>query len=78
MHSREGVTQGDPLAMAAYVIEVLPLIKQLKATHIVVTEPWYAEDSGALGMYVNIKLYFNSLKHQARVVVTTTKPPNSF
>ena len=28
------------------------------ATHV-----WYADNAGTLGMYVNIDLYFNSLKH---------------
>ena len=54
---------GDPLDMVTYGIGVLPLIKRLKAAHPDITHPWYAEYSGALGMYDNIKLYCNLLKY---------------
>ena len=47
--------------MVAYGIYVIPLIKQLKVTYRVVTQPWYADNVGSLGMYNNIKLYFNLL-----------------
>ena len=62
MHSREGMTQGYPLAMFAYGIDVLPVIKWLKAEDPEITQPWYADYASALGMFVIIKLYFNSLK----------------
>ena len=52
---REGVTQGEPLAMVAYEIGVLPLIKRLKSAYPGVIQPWYADDVGA-------RLYFISLK----------------
>ena len=46
MHSKEGVTQGDPLAMIAYGIGVLLLIRELWGSHPRVTQMWYANDEG--------------------------------
>ena len=45
LYSKEGVTQGDPLAMIAYGI----LIRELQGAHPWVTQPWYADDAGAGG-----------------------------
>jgi hypothetical protein len=42
LHSREGVTQGDPLAMVGYGVGVLPLIRKLKGEFPQVSQPWYA------------------------------------
>ena len=39
LHSKEGVTQGDPIAMITYGIGVLPLIRDLKRAHPCVTQP---------------------------------------
>ena len=55
--------QGDPLAMVAYGIGIILLIKRLKLTDPDVTQPWYAYDAGALGTFNNMASYFNSLKH---------------
>ena len=49
--------------MVTYGIGVLMLIKRLKAAHPDITQPWYADDAGALGTYDNIDLYCNSLKN---------------
>ena len=46
LHSKEGVTQGDPLAMIAYGIGVPPLIRELWGANSPVTQPWYADDAG--------------------------------
>ena len=61
IHSREGVTKVDSLAMVAYIIGVLPLIKSLKSAYPDVTQPWYAENAGALGILYNSERYFKSL-----------------
>ena len=50
-HNKEGVTQGEPLAMIAYGIGVLPLIRELRDYHPCVTQPWYANDAGAGGTF---------------------------
>ena len=56
------MTQGYQLTMVSYSIGVLPMIIWTKVEYIDVTQPWYADDEGALGTYDNIELYFNSLE----------------
>ena len=46
MLSKEGTTQGDPLAMAMYAIGTQPLIHRLDG---VAKQVWYANDSAAVG-----------------------------
>lgn len=40
--SREGTTQGDPLASSIYAIATIPLIKKLNHG---TTQVWYADDA---------------------------------
>ena len=63
LHIKEGTTQGYPLAMVTYGIVIIPLTNNLKLEFPDVYQPWYAGDASALGMFENVKLYFNSLKN---------------
>ena len=62
LHSKEGVTQGDPLAMIAYGIGVLPLIREIWGAHPRVTQPWYADGTGAGGKFTNIMEHLRDLQ----------------
>ena len=62
LHSKKGVTQGDPLAMIAYGIWVLPLISELQGAHPPVTQPWYADEAGAGGKFKNILKHIRDLQ----------------
>ena len=63
-HSREGVIQGDPLAMIAYGIGILPLIKNLKRAIPDVIQTWYTNDAGDLGTFERLETYFDFLTRQ--------------
>ena len=54
--------KGDSLSMVKCGIGVLPLINILKSEFTDITQAWYTDDSGALGTFANIKLYFYILK----------------
>ena len=58
------MTQEDPLEMIAYGIVILPRINDLKGDIPDITQPWYADNAGALGTFARIETYFNSLTHQ--------------
>ena len=47
--SKEGVTQGDPLAMALYGVALLPLADILRKEFPAVMQPWYADDAAMMG-----------------------------
>ena len=62
LHRKEGVTQGDPLAMVAYGIGVLPLIRELRDTHPCVTQPWYADNPGTRETFQQVHAHFQGLQ----------------
>ncbi|KAF6200183.1 hypothetical protein GE061_006484 [Apolygus lucorum] len=59
LYSREGVTQGDPLAMLLYGISTLPLIEKLQDPRM--TQCWYADDSSAQGHFGDLRSWWDKL-----------------
>ena len=62
LHSKESVTQGDPLSMIAYGIGVLPLICVLRRAHPHIMQPLYADDAGAGGQFWDVMAHFRDLQ----------------
>ena len=54
LHSREVLILGDPLAMFAYGIGFLLLMKHLKSTDPDVSQPWYKINDVSLGTFGNL------------------------
>ena len=77
MHSKKGVTQGDPLAMIAYGIGVHPLIRNLRRDRHRVTQPWYADDAGAGGKFGDVMAHFRYLQLRGLAVDIFQIPPRA-
>lgn len=58
--SKEGTTQGDPLAMAMYAIGTLPLIQHLEDASDA-KQVWYADDSAAGGGLSNLREWWDKI-----------------
>ena len=56
--SKEGTTQGDPLAMAMYATGIQPLIRRLDG---IAKQVWYADDSAAGSSIENLKRWWDLL-----------------
>ena len=61
LFSKEGMTQGDPLAMVAYGLGILPLICELQQAHPSVTHPWYTDAAGEGGTFEGIHLHLDNM-----------------
>ena len=59
--SREGTTQGDPLAMAMYALAITPLIQRLGTHHPDSGQVWYADDASATGKLSDLHQWWSSL-----------------
>ena len=62
MHIKEGVAKGDPLAMIAYGIGVLHLIRELRGAHPQQIQMWYAYDAEAGGKFPHILAHLRDLQ----------------
>ena len=62
MNSKKDVTQGDPLAMIAYGIGVIPPIQELWYAHPHVTQPCYSYDAGVGVSFGKILVHLENLK----------------
>ena len=59
--SREGTTQGDPLAMSMFAVATVPLIQQLnEVSH--TTQLWYADDATGLGDLQELRLWWDGIR----------------
>ncbi len=47
IHSKEGITQGDCLAMSLYGVALMPLASRMGETIPKALQPWYCNDAGA-------------------------------
>ena len=59
--SQEGTIQCDPLAMAMYGINILPLISRLHNNSL--TQKWYADDGSAVGKLKDIRALLDKLNY---------------
>ena len=63
--------------MIMYVIGIIQLFNDLKREIPVVTQTLYTDEAGALGIFVRIKTYFNSLTRQGPGREYYTEPSKS-
>ena len=57
--SQQGVTQGDPLAMAMYAVAITPLIYCLTEERL--KQVWFADDASAVGKLAGVKSWWNNM-----------------
>ena len=58
--SKEGVTQGDPLAMAMYAVAITPLTYHLNEENL--KQVWFADDASAAGKLASLKSWWNNMR----------------
>ena len=59
VYSREGTTQGNPLAMSIYGIAILPLIQKLQGLY---RQLWFADDASAGGKITQLKDWWTRMQ----------------
>ena len=59
--STEGVTQGDPLAMAFHTVATMPLIFKLNEVNTGAAQAWFADDASAAGLCEGLRHWWDEL-----------------
>ena len=78
LHSKEVVTRRDPLSMIAYIIGVLPLIREFQRAHPRVTQLWYADDAVAGGKFEHIQAHLRDFLERGPSRGYYPEPTKSF
>jgi len=60
--SKEGVTQGCPLAMDIYGIGLLPMVERLREAEPDLLQPWYADDGSGYGRLERLRNVYKLLE----------------
>ena len=60
LFSREGTTQGDPLAMSMFALATVPLINAVATKN--TTQAWFADDSGCGGKLQKLRKWWDRLQ----------------
>ena len=66
LSSKEGTTQGDPLAMAMYALALTPFVQHLHDEHDNTNQIWYADDSAAASKLRQLRRWWDDIKERGK------------
>ena len=78
LRSCEGTTQGDPTAMAAYALGLIPLLDHLQSVKRSVKHVAFADDLTGAGKLEEIKIWWDTLITEGPKYGVYPKPSKSF
>ena len=65
--SKEGTTQGDPLAMVMYAVASIPLIHELSSISSV-KQLWYADDATGMGTLNGLRSWWDRINELGKIL----------